>query len=313
MKKIILLLVIGSGCITAFTKRSAEPNPIEVKENTLIPEGVAVHPISGDIYLSSLHHNKIVRVNKDGSVQDVIASNANDYMWGLGMKFSCDGNTLWSCSANGAGETGLFMIDIVAGKVQKRFDHDSARFLNDLMILRDGRIFITDTQQGAVFLFHNNKMELWLKDAKLMWANGITASADDRHLFVASGRHGLQKITIADKTITSATQDKRTDYAIDGLVFHNNTLYAAIGWPQDQVQTHRILRYYLNNELNFIKADTLAIDQPNLTCPTTLAIHNNELYALGNTNLGIYNRHQQKVDKIMDSLSYPIVTKFTLK
>jgi hypothetical protein len=305
--------IIVLACVSSKNISNADPLLREVKDKTLIPEGIAVHPINNTIYLSSLHQNKIVSVNKDGTVKDVIASNQNGFMWGLGMKFSKDGKVLWACSANQEGKTALFAIDIASGKVLNKYTHDSARFLNDLVILDDGRLFITDTQQGGVFALLSGELKLWIKDEKLQWANGITTNKSEKYLFVASGSKGLQRIDLATKEITSATQNKRTDYAIDGLVYSDNILYAAIGWPQDKTYQHRILKYYLNDEQYVAKVDTLIIGKSYFNCPTTLAVHNAELFALGNTNLGIYNRHQQKVDNIMDSLSYPVISRFKIK
>jgi len=285
----------------------------EVKDKTLIPEGIAVHPSNGKIYLSSLHQAKIVVVNDKGAVSDVITNGKGGFMWGLGMKFSPDGKILWACSANGKGQTALFAIDHLSGKIIKQYQHDSARFLNDLVLLNDGRIFITDTEKGAVFVLQNDSLQLFLKDEQLKWANGITAIPNGNVLFVASGRYGLMKVDITTQTIASATNKKRTDYAIDGLVLHKQTLYAAIGWPQDSLHQHRIIRYHLDEQFQYKAADTMSINQPWLKAPTTLAVHNNQLYALSFTNLGIYNRHNQQVDKIMDSLRNPIVAVFPLK
>ena len=79
---------------------SDAPEVIEIHtDKELIPEGIAVHPQTGTIYLSSLHQNKIVAVDKEGKVQDLIASNAEGYMMGLGMKLDKEGRTLWTVSS----------------------------------------------------------------------------------------------------------------------------------------------------------------------------------------------------------------------
>jgi sugar lactone lactonase YvrE len=308
------LLILGTvACKTAHKDGGTPPVLQEVKAKTLIPEGIAVHPATGMIYLGSLHQDKVVSVDEKAEVRDVIQSGQEGFAWGLGMKFSGTGDTLWACSADGKGRTALFAIDPVAGIVLRKYAHDSARFLNDLVILGDGRIFVTDTEQGAVFILQDGRLHLWLKNESLKWANGIAAGKEDRHLFVASGRYGLQKVGVATKQVSSATQDKRVDYAIDGLVYYQSKLYAAIGWPQDRTAEHRILRYQLDGQDNFLSADTLAINRSFLTCPTTLAVHRGWLFALGNTNLGVYNRNQQQAEKILDSLVNPVVSKFRLR
>ncbi len=306
---IILFAIVVFACQPSRQVSSVNPSLQEVKDKTIIPEGIAVHPYNGTVYLSSIHHNKIVSLDELGNVKDVISPGQDGFLWGLGMKFSKDGDILFACTANQEGKTALFAIDVSSNKVINKFTHDSARFLNDLVILSDCSIFITDTHQGAVFILQDNQLQLWLKDEKLTWANGIAATPDDKYLFVASGSKGLQRIEIASRLIESATQNKRTDYAIDGLVYADQKLFAAIGWPQHETQTHRLLRFSLNDEQFVETTDTLVINKPYFSCPTTLALHKDQLYALANTNLGIYNRHNQKLDKIMDSLSYPVISR----
>jgi sugar lactone lactonase YvrE len=264
------------------------------------------------VYLSSLHKAKVVAVDKEGAVTDVIATGQGGFMWGLGMKFSADGNTLWACSANGKGKTALYAISHGSGTILKRYTADSARFLNDLVLLSDGRIFLTDTEQGALFVLIADSLQLFLKSEQLKWANGITASPDGTTLFVASGRYGVQKVDVATGAIRPTTDNKRTDYAIDGLVLHNRTLYAAIGWPQDSVGQHRIIRYHFDEAFRYRSADTLSIAQPWLQCPTTLALHKDRLFVLSTISLGLYNRHGQKTEGVMDSLRNPVIAVFDL-
>ena len=90
-------------------------------------------------------------------------------------------------------------------------------------------------------------------------------------------------------------------------MLQNKIMYAAIGWPQDSLYQHRIIRYHLDDAFNYKNADTLHINQPWLQCPTTLALHNDQLFVLSTMSLGIYNRHNQQVEKIMDSLKFPLV------
>lgn len=315
---IMRLILIGTYCIMltfcSTNKKLSDTRPLllEIKDKTLIPEGIAVHPSTGKIYVSSLHQNKIVAVDNNGAVTDVIASGQNGFTWGLGMKFSNDGTILWACSADGKGGTALFAVDHRQEKILKSFTHDSARFLNDLVIINDGRIFITDTESGALFLLQNDSLQLFLRTEELKWANGIAATPDGKTLFAASGRYGVKKIDVASRAVTSATNNKRTDYAIDGLVLHKHTLYAAIGWPQDSLHQHRVVRYYLDEKFIYRSADTLAVNQPWLQCPTTLAVHNNQLFVLSTMSLGLYNRHNQQTGKIMDSLQHPRLVVFKL-
>lgn len=295
------------------------PDVLAVHNKELIPEGIAIHPQSGDIYLSSLHQNKIVRVDKQGNCKDLISSGQNGFMRGLGIKISKDGKSLWACTAtldSARSSSGLFQIELASGKVMRSFlfQSDSTSLFNDLAIHSDGDIYLTDTYQNSVFVYKpaSNTLERWISGAQLSFPNGITFSPDEKILFVASGSHGVQRIDMQSKQITSVTRGTRTDYAIDGLLYHNRSLIGVIGWPQDKPMTHRIIRYHLSEDHYMVSADTLAINKSYLIAPTTAAIYKNRLYYLGKTNLGLYNRGRQSLESIKDSLELPLVVQMPL-
>lgn len=290
------------------------PGSLKLDDKELIPEGIAVDPITHTIYLSSIHKNKIVAVDVDGKTRDVISSGEQGFLWGLGMKVTSDGKTLWACTAgNGTGETYLFAIDLRTEEIKGKFTHDSANFFNDLVIHPDGDVYLTDTDRGSVFRFRlsTGKMEEWFRSGELMYANGIELSEDGNWLFVASGSEGLKRIQIGTKNIYSMSTG-RPDYAIDGLLRHGNRLIGIHGWPQDRPETHRVVNYWLDANLMVYKRDTLIKGQPLLDCPTTAAIYKNSLLIIAKTNLGVYNRAGQKVESIKDSLQAPSLARLKL-
>lgn len=307
------------GCGSTVTSAPVQPDTLIVRNKELIPEGIAIHPHTGVIYLTSLHLNKIVSLDKDGNCKNFISSGQDGFMRGLGIKISKDGNTLWACSASLdsiKSVSGLFQIDLATGKVIQSYLHqsNSGSLFNDLAIHSSGDVYITDTYQGTIFRYQpvSKTIESWLRSDQLTFANGIAFSDDEKTLFVASGNKGVQRIALQTKEITSVSQKKRTDYAIDGLVYINKTLVGVIGWPQEEIRDHRVIRYYLNDSGYFKSADTLLVNEPYLNVPTTAAVHNNRLYILGITNLGLYNRGGQDIKTIKDSLQFPVIVQIPL-
>lgn len=285
----------------------------------LIPEGIAVHPQQGTIYLSSLHQNKIVAVNKKGVVRDLIPPNAENFMMGLGMKIDAAGKTLWACTAFNDSithKTGLYQVDLQTGKVLQKFMRNEQKncFLNDLVIDRKGNIYMTDSEQSAVFRWDalTSTLKLWLQDEKLQWPNGIALSPDEQTLFVASAINGIQKININTRTIAPIAGKTADFYFIDGLAWYQNSLIGVIGWPQDQPSTHRVLRFHLTANHDLRQTDTIDINNPQMNCPTTVAIAGNQAYVLARTNLGVYNRHNGHTKNIRDSLQNPVVLQYVL-
>lgn len=306
--------------VMAFTGGNG-PKVIEIAADTeLIPEGIAVHPHNGTLYLSSLHQHKIVAVNPKGQVQDLIPSGTEGFKLGLGMKIDAEGKTLWACTAyndSTTHQTGLYQVDLKTGKVLQKFVRNEQQdcFLNDLVIDREGNIYMTDSYQSSVFRWDAQTATLsrWLQNEQLQWANGIALSANEQTLFVASGAHGIQKITMSTKEI-SPIAGKSTDfYFIDGLAWYRNSLIGVIGWPQDQPKTHRVLRFHLGPDQRLTRTDTLDMNNPRMDCPTTATVNGDQLYVLARTNLGLYNRHNTSTTGIKDSLQKAIVLQYALK
>ena len=73
----------------------------------------------------------------------------------------------------------LVEIDIATGKVANSYPAPSARFLNDLAVANDGRIFIADTFGNAIYLFKDGKISEWLRDGKLVGPNGLIILGSD--------------------------------------------------------------------------------------------------------------------------------------
>lgn len=313
MKALLILL--------AATVLTLSPDPVVITttaDKELIPEGIAVHPTTGTIYLSSLHQQKIVAIERDGTVKDVIKSGEGGFMMGLGMKVDAAGKTLWACSSYNDStkhQTGLFQIDLQTKKVIQTFLRTDTTncFLNDLVIDKQGNIYASDTEQSSVFKLdaQTKKLQRWLQHPQLHWANGIALSADEKTLFVASGDKGLQAIDVATKRLKTMAGPQTDFYAIDGLAYYNNTLIGVVGWPQDKPQNHRVLQFHLANN-TITKVDTLSIAHPNINCPTTVSIAGNHAYVLGTTNLGVYNRAGSSTKGILDSLQPPVLLQYTL-
>ncbi|RYZ00848.1 MAG: SMP-30/gluconolactonase/LRE family protein [Chitinophagaceae bacterium] len=293
------------------------PARTEIRDAALIPEGIAVNPANGAVYVSSLHRRKVVQVRADGWLQELFPSGSNGFEMGLGMKVSADGKTLWICSAapSGSGPTGLFRYDLGARRIAARYTHDSALFLNDVVLHPDGSVFVTDTYRGAVFRLPpgGSALELWSREPALSLANGIALSADGRFLFVASGDNGIQRVDIRTRSVESVSRGTRTDYAVDGLLAYGNGLIGVIGWPHDAPQQHRVIRYALTSDGYLDRATILRAADSLLQMPTTAAVRGGELLVLARTNVALFNRHNQDLERVFDSLQRSIILRLPLQ
>jgi hypothetical protein len=119
----------------------------------------------------------------------------------------------------------LVEIDIPGAKVTNRYPAPGAKFLNDLAVAVDGRIFIADTANNSIYLFKDGKIDEWVKDQKLEGPNGlvlndtflVVSSLGDISKGMASMKpSNVKKIDLMSKEITNfGTADPIGD--LDGI------------------------------------------------------------------------------------------------
>ena len=130
------------------------------------------------------------------------------------------------------------VADIASGKIEKTFPAEGATFLNDVAVSSKGDVYISDTFEGnSIYRIQNDKIELWLKDEKLNFPNGLFVKGND--IIVASwgemtnseteaGVKGkLIKVSVADKSISDISKSFANG---DGIVPYKNG-YLVTDWP----------------------------------------------------------------------------------
>ncbi len=107
----------------------------------------------------------------------------------------------------------LVEIDVNAAKIVQRYPAPGAKFLNDVAVDDAGNVYVSDTVESAIWRLTDGKIELWLKDEKLLDPNGLTAKGEklivaawgkiDGEGFATSVPGHPLEVTLGDKTIKS--------------------------------------------------------------------------------------------------------------
>lgn len=69
----------------------------------------------------------------------------------------------------------LVEIDLNKGVIRKKYHAAQAKFLNDAAVDGQGRVYVSDMLDDAIYRLADGKFELWLKDSKLESPNGLYA------------------------------------------------------------------------------------------------------------------------------------------
>lgn len=313
MNRILICILM----LLFFKSLFAQEAAYTITEKDLIPEGITFDPVEQNFYISSILKNKIIRVSGDGQ-NDFIPNNKDGFMGGVGLHVDAQRRILWACSGNIIGNyfrTGVFAYDLRSGKLIKKIIYplDTLKiFFNDLVIDKNGDVYITDTFGQCIWklgLPDEKPLKIPL-DGTIEYPNGIVISGDNNRLFVAT-TNGLCKVDLYNGKVSllqmpdGAVSSKR----LDGIAMYKNSIIGV----QNRIGESRIARYYLNDDSDRIERIEV-LDEGNkyFDIPTTLTIVKDELYVIANSQLD--NLDQEKlIIKQPEKLNNIYILKYKLK
>ncbi len=289
----------------AYARDSAFATPVNnariaftIPEKDMLAENVAFDPRDSSFYVGSTRHGKVVRRTKDGRVSDFIPT-GRDGMWMVvGMKVDTARNSLWvNTSAQGnyvnlrtedQGKAALFRYNL-KGELLKKYEPREAgnHFFNDLVIVPDGSIYLTDMMAGTVYrIGRADSLEQWVAPGRLTSPNGITASADGRNLFVASNE-GISVVETATGSVEVLAPAEGVDpLAIDGIYWHEGSLIGIQGGRRNRVQ-----RFTFDlPDRRITAAEVLEANHPMFMNPTTGVVAGSDLYLIANSQFGSFRQ-----------------------
>ena len=254
-------------------------------QRDLIPEGIAYDPVDDAFYLSSIYRRKIVRVDRTGRATEFASEGEEGAGSTLGLKVDPERRLLWVAAsateemhgytAAQKGTAALLAYDLRTGKMVRRLSATGA-FLNDLALLADGTLFVTDSEGGRVFRVVPNgeTLEPWIEG--FQYPNGIALSDDGRRLYVADFR-GVTTVSLEDKS-QQRLETRGWIGGIDGLSVHNGTLVGI----QNAAGNPRVVRIHLNdgNRVEVLESKNAQFD-----IPTTGVVARGDYYFIANSQL----------------------------
>jgi sugar lactone lactonase YvrE len=279
----------------------------------LIPEGIAIDPGNGTIYISSIAQKKIIKISPGGIAENFIHEEQDGFQEGLGMKVDVKRKYLWALSNTRKGN--LFTSHIHAFELSsgKQIHHYSIRdtvphLLNDLIVHKSGSLYITDTYYSSVYKYEpsKNKLALFVMDtAFFKWPNGL-ALVKENKLVMATYAKGLVLVDLKSKEIKALPgyKDSSLAFGLDGLVINGKYLYGIYNIGKGGNTSDAVVKYKLNKKRNFILSERI-IDRGNAVFadPTTAAKYRNKLYLISNSHLDEFNKNKETVNGIESKLT----------
>jgi serine beta-lactamase-like protein LACTB len=278
---------------------STSTQAFELSERDLTAEGTAWDAKTRTLFLSSLYKRKIVAIGPDGRARDFIAPGQDDIGPVVGIEVDPVRRGLWAASmvlheagiplrdttllAHGL----LFHYDVDTGRLRRRYvlrpTGGRRHGFNDVTVLPDGDVYITDSQSGGIVRIRagGRELEEVLPPGTYTFPNGITRSDDGRRLFVAHGA-GVDRIDVATgRRVPLAPPDTLNLGGIDGLAFHRNTLIA-----HQPSWFNRVVRVRLDAAQERVTSwQVLERHHPRFIQPTTGEVAGDTYYYIANAQL----------------------------
>jgi len=224
-----------------------------------------------------------------GHLHRIDASGATSVLWRetepsrriLGVRNDAAHKIVWACSTGKderESHSQLLRISLQAGGVQRFRFPDSHSLCNDVALLPDGSVAVSDSERGAVLqLTADGQWRTLARPGTFGYPNGLTYLAAAQRLGVADLR-GLWTIDLKDTHIDLIDAPEGTFVGgIDGLYALGGNLLAI----QNGLRPHRVVRIVLGNAAQRVeRVEVIASNLPELAEMTTAAVAGGEVTVL---------------------------------
>ncbi len=72
----------------------------------------------------------------------------------------------------------LVVIDTNTGDILEQYQGSNAKFLNDVTVTKDGKVFVSDMLTNTIYCLEGSTFDVWLNDEKLISPNGLHAEPE---------------------------------------------------------------------------------------------------------------------------------------
>jgi len=271
----------------------------EIADPDFVPEALAFDSTHGRFLVGSLARRVVSAVAPNGATTTYIA-HAPNMLRVVGIHIDAARGRLWFAtwapdsthrdSTEPPSITRLFLAELATGRIIKSWTPDGGRpghLLNDFVVMRDGSLYLTDTEKGSIYRLRSpdDTLELFVQPPldRYTSANGITVYPDEGALYVAF-LEGIARLDLTTRDLTLVpSPDSVSTASVDGLYWYGDGLIAVQGIPT----LARVVRYGVSADGSRITSGAV-IERglPVVQQPTTGVLVGTRFYYIANSQYG---------------------------
>jgi len=282
-------------------KRNREPlgrpeRAFRLLSPTFIPEGIAYDEDRRHFFVGSVHERRIQRIKRNDEEVAFVKPGAGGLWAPLGMAADSRRRLLWVATTavpemkdadpTELGRSAVLAYDLDSGKPRHRFvleDGPGPHALGDLIVLRDGTVYTTDSRAGRLYALDpkTGKFTALTRTGELASPQGLALSRDRRRLYVADYTQGLYYLELKSRELKRMEVAPEINlYGIDGLYRYGDELIAI----QNGIRPHRVVRLRLADGGRRVRqARVLAANLREFAEPTLGAVVDRDFYFVANS------------------------------
>jgi sugar lactone lactonase YvrE len=253
-----------------------------------LPEGVAVDPATGDLFVGSVRQARVVRIDPRTGESTDFAAGDPDRLWGV-FGIRVEGDVLWVATSAvdeaaaapeaARGRAAVLGYDLTDGGLLFRCEFDGPAVLGDVLPEGEGA-WISDSTGGVWYVRARDCAWLEVVAAGALVSPQGLAPGDAGHLLVADYRGGLYRVAKDDGALERVdTPVDITVYGIDGLDRAGEWLVAV----QNGLAPHRVIALRLSPDgRRILEGRVLARALPDFDEPTLGTIHGGRFLFVAN-------------------------------
>jgi hypothetical protein len=260
-----------------------------IPDRTLVPEGLAYNAQAHCFLMGSMNEKKIIRYTQGGNVEDFVPSGRDGLAEVLGIRMDPEDGSVWVASGLDAAHAGLFHFS-PTGEFLAKYrppDGKSDHLFNDLVVCRNGDVYLTDSTASEVYRLRagDTKLVPIQSPRPLCYPNGIALSEDDSTVFIADafGVLVLDRNNSSIRPIQAGAHVTLSGF--DGMYTWKDCLVGV----QNSLGSPRVVAVRLNvNRSQTIGLMLLEYRTELTQLPTTGAIVGDTLYYITNSQIDHY-------------------------